>query len=132
MSSKRLKERIPTAEPVTTGMLKNYSFICNKIGGPNTCYANIEYNQDSQVYGVVYQLKPEDFNILDRYEGNYQRVEVEIETDSKNIIAYTYISDYTDENLQVEDWYKAHIINGAKEHRLPPKYIQIIKEELNL
>ncbi len=132
MSSKRLKERIPTAELITTGMLKNYSFTCNKIGGSNTCYANIEYNQGSQVYGVVYQLKPEDFNILDRYEGNYQRVEVEIETGSEKIRAQTYISDYTAENLQIEDWYQAHIINGAKEHQLPSEYIQILKEELDL
>lgn len=131
MSSERLNERIPAAEPIATGRLNNYSFICNKIGGNRICYANIEYDVNSHLYGVIYKLEPEDLNTLDRYEGNYQREEVTIDLTSKTVKAITYISDYTSEDLQVEEWYKDHIINGAREHQIPEEYVQSIKEELN-
>lgn len=130
MSSERLKARIPSARAVTTARLNNYSFICNKIGGSRVCYANIEYDENSQVYGVIYKLKPDDFNTLDTYEGNYQRKEVMVETNSKEINAITYISNYTGDNLQVADWYQEHILTGAREHQLPEDYIQTIKREL--
>ena len=64
------------------------------------------------------------------YEGNYQRKGVKVETTSKEINAITYISDYTGDNLQVADWYKEHILAGAREHQLPEEYIQTIKREL--
>lgn len=131
MSSKRLKERIPAAEPVATGRLNNYSFTCNKIGGNRVCYANIEYDENSHLYGVIYKLEPEDLNTLDSYEGNYQREEVTIELNTETVKAITYISNYTAEDLQVEDWYKDHIITGAREHQLPEEYIHSIKGKLN-
>ena len=131
MSSRRLKERIPSACSVNTARLNNYRFICNKIGGNRVCYANIEYDENSHLYGVIYKLKPDDFNTLDIYEGNYQRKEVKVETTSQDINAITYISDYTSNDLQVADWYQEHIIRGAREHQLPAEYIQTIKEELN-
>ena len=130
MSSRRLKERVPSAWSVTTARINNYRFICNKIGGNRVCYANIEYDENSHLYGVIYKLKPDDFNTLDIYEGNYQRTEVKVETNSKEINAITYISDYTGDNLQVADWYKEHILTGAREHQLPEEYIQTIKKEL--
>lgn len=130
MSSERLKERVPTAWSVTTARLNNYRFICNKIGGSNTAYANIEYDPASHIFGVIYKLKPDDFNTLDIYEGNYQRKGVKVETNSKEINAITYISDYTGDDLQVADWYQEHILTGAREHQLPEEYIQTIKREL--
>ncbi|WP_345790944.1 gamma-glutamylcyclotransferase family protein [Halonatronomonas betaini] len=131
MSSRRLKERIPSARSVTTARLNNYRFACNKIGGDNTGYANLEYDPESHVYGVVYKLQPDHFNTLDLYEGNYQRKEVRVEAGSKKLKAITYISDYTSNDLQVADWYQEYILNGAREHQLPAEYIQTIKEELN-
>ena len=130
MSSERLKERIPSVWSVTTARLNNYRFICNKIGGSRVCYANIEYDENSHLYGVIYKLKPDDFNTLDIYEGNYQRKEVKVETNSKEINAITYISEYTGDNLQVDDWYKEHILAGAREHQLPEEYFQTIRREL--
>ena len=131
MSSSRLKARIPSARSVTIARLDNYRFTCNKIGGDNTGYANLEYDPESHVYGVVYKLQPDHFNTLDLYEGNYQRKEVRVEAGSKKLKSITYISDYTSNDLQVANWYQEHIIRGAREHQLPAEYIQTIKEELN-
>lgn len=131
MSSSRLKARIPSARSVTTARLNNYRFTCNKIGGDNTGYANLEYDPESHVYGVVYKLQPDHLNTLDLYEGNYRRKEIKVDAGSKELKAITYISDYTSNDLQVADWYQEHIINGAREHQLPAEYIQTIKEELN-
>ena len=130
MSSRRLKERIPSARSVTTARLNNYRFTCNKIGGNNTGYANLEYDPERHVYGVVYKLQPDHFNTLDLYEGNYRRKEIKVETGSKELKAITYISDYTSNDLQVADWYQEHILTGAREHQLPEEYIQTIKREL--
>jgi gamma-glutamylcyclotransferase (GGCT)/AIG2-like uncharacterized protein YtfP len=88
--------------------------------------ANAEANEGSEIWGVVYSIPEGDLHTLDQGEGGYRRVQLRVRTmQPVNIDAWVYIAARPDNDptLRPYSWYKRFIVEGAREHSLPPAYI---------
>ena len=89
------------------------------------------------MFHISQEEKPE----LDRKEGlgyGYEQKNVLIKLDKGSVIeAFTYYATNIDPTLKPLDWYKEHVLRGARENKLPVEYIRVIEtiesvEETNL
>ena len=135
MSIKRLLERVPSARKVSIGILEGHELKFHKISnidGSAKCDAKHTGNPVHLVYGVVFRISPEDKSKLDSKEGlgfGYDQKDVLIKLNDGSVIeAYTYYATKIDSTLMPLDWYKEHVIRGAKENDLPDEYIRVIEE----
>lgn len=132
MSLKRINKRISSVDLVGVGKLKDYEFICNKRSIDGSAKANIEFNQGSYVWGVIFELNKSELYLLDKIEGGYKRKEVTIKMSNDKISVYTYISENIKEDMRVLQDYKDIIIKGAKENDLPKKYINKLERNIKV
>ncbi|MCS7289934.1 MAG: gamma-glutamylcyclotransferase [Roseiflexus sp.] len=86
--------------------------------------ANIIRRPGSEVWGVVYQLSPNDLRRLDRYESGYERLNVKIFLQDGTLLeVVTYISERRQNDIMPTREYWQRVVRGAEEHHLPPDYI---------
>jgi gamma-glutamylcyclotransferase len=82
------------------------------------------------VWGVVFDIDEKEKPTLDKVEGvggGYDDHEVLVTTAAgEELRVRTYLADPNaiDATLAPFDWYKAYVLDGAIEHRLPPDYIR--------
>ena len=81
------------------------------------------------MYGVVYDLLGQEKPSLDKHEGlgrGYHTEEIRVITEDGETGAYTYVADDSafDDSLEPYSWYKELVVEGAKRHSLPTKYIE--------
>jgi hypothetical protein len=80
---------------------------------------------------VVYEISAVDKQGLDEKEGlgnGYEQKNVPIVADNgEGIEAIMYYATNTDTSLRPYDWYKEHVLLGAREHGLPAEYIAAIE-----
>jgi gamma-glutamylcyclotransferase len=135
MSVKRLHTRVPSAIEVGVGTLTNHTLRFHKRSfkdGSAKCDVMDTSNPGDVVYGVIYNIDVAQIAILDRLEGlgyGYEQKSVLIETQgSKSLQAFTYYAAplAIDSSLKPFDWYKQHVLIGAREHDLPSEYIRAI------
>jgi len=116
MSSQRLIERVVNFISKEKGTLKGYRFIINKKSqkNPNVGFANIIRDDNSEVEGIIYEIKNEDILKLDRYEGapkHYKR-ETYIIND-KECVIYIANNEWTSPTeLEATLEYKNFILEG--------------------
>jgi hypothetical protein len=124
----RLRARVPTAAPEGVAALPSHRLVCNKRGRDGSAKANLVVDATSEVWGVVYRLTLDGLALLDRHEGGYRRVEVELVTASGSALrAETYLSDRLTDDPVPFDWYRALILEGAREHDLPAHHLARIE-----
>jgi len=81
----------------------------------------------AEVWGVLYALPPGAWPALDRYEGGYARVAVEVEeAGGRPRRAETYISELLCEDLPPWAWYRRLVAEGAREHGLPSEHVAAV------
>jgi hypothetical protein len=88
--------------------------------------ANVAVHAASDVWGVLYTISDADLDKLDKGEGGYRRVWLSLRlTDNTSTDAWVYVAKKpTDESmLRPYTWYKRFLVEGAREHVLPPEYI---------
>jgi gamma-glutamylcyclotransferase (GGCT)/AIG2-like uncharacterized protein YtfP len=116
--------------------LRNYRLAFNKKSYKNDeVFANIIPATGEIVWGVAYLCNNEALRKMDICEGvaggHYERFEVEVlTTDEDKLRAVTYVAGYeflTDEKQPTAD-YLNKIISGAQQHKLPPDYIESIRQ----
>ena len=139
MLESRLKHvsRAPSARCLGVTALRGYTIRFHKRSKDGSGKCNVwptGYPQDA-VYGVVYDIAPEDVPALDRVEGladhEYHRDQVDVELGEPGRImrveCYHANPKYIDETLVPYDWYKALVVAGALEHHLPNPYVEILR-----
>jgi hypothetical protein len=135
MYSKRLIQRVPSAKIIGKGKLAGFRLAFSKISKDESGKATI-IKSDSKadfVLGTICLISKDEKPLLDKVEGlghGYNETFVQIETDTKeSIIANTYIADINsiDNELKPYSWYSKLVIEGAKEHDLGKKYINLIE-----
>lgn len=132
LSSVRLIKRIPSADLITTGQLRQHKLVFHKVGrdGSAKCDACFTGNAGDYIYGAVYRIDPEHKTHLDRAEGlgnGYETKAVTIITEpGKQIKAFMYYATRTAADIKPFHWYKEHVLSGAKEHCFPEHYINKI------
>jgi len=136
MSSKRLRKRVPSARKFCVAKLPGYKMICNKRSIDGSGKGNIipGRNPVDNVWGVIYEISDHHKAQLDATEGlgkGYYETLMEFVTDENKVFkAQTYIakSSVVDNKLIPYDWYKAFILEGAKENNLPEGYIEALEK----
>jgi gamma-glutamylcyclotransferase len=89
--------------------------------------ANVEPHPGGQVWGVLYTVSTADLAILDDGEGRgYRRTRLCVRTVDGGVIdAWVYVATQPrdDPTLRPYEWYRRFLVEGAREHSLPPEYI---------
>ncbi|MEM7410728.1 MAG: gamma-glutamylcyclotransferase family protein [Myxococcota bacterium] len=130
LSTRRLQERVASAQPLGAARLRNYAFHLDKPGRDGSAKANIRPDAGAEVWGVVFRLAPEAWTELDRYEGGYQRVSVRLEwasaPETPGPTAETYLSALETQDRVATERYRAWMTEGAREHALPPAWCAML------
>jgi gamma-glutamylcyclotransferase len=100
-----------------------------------TAFANIVPDPEAEVWGVLYDVSPEDFDHIELTEGvrigNYDRVEVTavplVEIDASSFRAFSLTSSRRDERLRPSERYMQLLVSGAIEHGLPEHYVEYLR-----
>jgi len=88
--------------------------------------ANVTAEEGSEVWGVLYAISSEDKKNLDKGEGGYKPVKFPVRLeDNSTVEAWVYVAKKPDNDpaLRPFTWYKRFLVEGAREHELPPDYI---------
>lgn len=129
MLTERLRDRVPSAQPVTTACLRGYHLRFHKRSRDGSAKCNIvgADDQSMSVYGVLFSFATDDLSALDAAENRgygYERCRVHPQTDEESFEAFAYVAQpaYVDDALQPYGWYKALVTAGASQHTLPSPY----------
>ena len=135
MLTRRLRDpaRAPSARVLATGYVAGHRLVFDKAGQDGSGKCDIEVSVESdRVYGVLYLLTPPDLRRLDRVEGlgsGYRRDTLEIVSECRSRLAYTYVALQKTPGLRPFDWYKQLVVAGADEHGLPEAYVERLRAE---
>jgi len=125
---RRLRARVPSAEPVGLGLLAGHRLCFHKIGrdGSGKCDAFLTGNAGDRVEGRLFSMDDDQVPDLDRTEGlglGYERRVVRVViADGGMLDAFAYFATRIDARLVPFDWYKQHVVTGASEAGLSPLY----------
>lgn len=128
MCSLRLRDYSVSPErPGVAAVLRMYRLRFNKRSRDGSGKANAEPDSTGEVWGVLYSIPSEHLKALDQGEGSgySRRREVVRCEDGTTCEAWVYVASKPDANstLRPYGWYKRLLVEGAKEHGLPPDYI---------
>jgi len=133
MSVRRISARVNSACAIDTAVLHEHRLGFRKAGRDGSAKCDVEHTGHSghSVIGVLFKLQFADIQILDRFEGlgkGYERKHVTVQANMGSVVnALTYYATDIDVSLSPYHWYKQHVLAGAREHRLPDDYIQMIE-----
>lgn len=133
MSTPRLLDRVPSAKAVSIARLKNHKLKFHKRSkhGSAKCDAALTNNPNDTVYGVLFRILASEKPALDKKEGlgsGYkEKIVSVVGPNGETLNAVTYYATDIDSSLKPYDWYKEHVLRGAKEHYLPSEYIKSIE-----
>ena len=134
MAAERLQARVQSAQFVCRAELRGYILKFHKpskFDGSGKCDAAKSDNSDDRVYGAVFSILGNELLILDKFEGKgygYDRNTVSLVTEEfGSIEALTYLATKFDPSLRPLDWYKEHVVRGAKAIGLPQSYIAFLE-----
>lgn len=133
MSSRRLRHRVPSARVVEMAKLSGHRLAWHKKGGDGSGKCDIAVARgDEVVYGVLYSMDSVHKPILDGFEGlgrGYGEKEVDLWLPDRGdaVTAITYYALVIDSTYVPYDWYRDHVLIGAREHGLPQHYVRMIE-----
>jgi gamma-glutamylcyclotransferase len=133
MSTRRIRERTPLAQAVTVARLSKHRLKFHKKGKDGTAKCDAEHTDNARdvVYGVVFRISNSEKQVLDRKEGlrnGYEEKNVSvIALSGETFEVFTYYATHIDASLLPLNWYKEHVLRGAREHDFPSEYIATIE-----
>lgn len=124
MLTERLVVRCPSARAVSPAQADGYRLEFSKRSKDQSGKATLVKATDSIVHGVLFEIDHSELAALDTAEGagyGYERVTVEVQLAKGNqlIDAHSYLATELDPTLRPYTWYKALVLAGAAQHRLP-------------
>lgn len=124
----RSEDRAPSARSAGRARLLDVRLICNKKSADGSAKANIVDSPSDVVWGVLWEVDASDLTKLDVAEGGYQRELRKVLTDGgKTVAAEVFVSETLISDAVAYDWYKALLIEGAREHELPEEYVRYLE-----
>jgi hypothetical protein len=131
MSRARLEERTGQVESLGHAVLDAHAHSFSHRGRDGSGKGNIEPAPGQRVMGVVYRLGLEQVDLLHRYEGGYEIVDVRVSAMSgqQHWQAYTYMAPKDDDGLLPLEFYLAHYLQGMQENQFPESYIEFIRRQ---
>ena len=132
MCTGRLCRRVPSATSVSVARLAGHSLRLHKrsIDKSGKCDAYFTGEPQDIIWGVLYQIDPNEKRNLDRAEGyGYRETQVTVvDTSGEQWRSIMYVANAThiDAALRPYSWYKRFVVEGARIHMLPADYIEIL------
>jgi gamma-glutamylcyclotransferase len=133
MSLRRLRKRVPGAQPLGSAILQGHELRFHKRGrdGSGKCDAYFVNDETAYLMGVLFDIPLAGKDDLDRIEGlgagyHEKTVSVVRENGSWDVAVTYYATDIT-ENLTPYCWYKQHVLIGAMEFNFPKDYLASIE-----
>ena len=132
MSQKRLTRRIP-AEKLGVATLRAHRLAFTKpseADGSAKCDICPSENGKDMVYGVLYRIDEKHKPVLDRYEGlgyGYTSEKITVTFNGEETEAITYRAVNRNDSLKPFEWYKEHVLRGARENEMPSHYVESIQ-----
>lgn len=127
LSSARISARAPSARFDSTAVLAGFRLSFNKDGADGSGKCNIVPGDERDaVHGVVWRIGVSDKTVLDAVEGPKYYAWWRLLRAGRTVVpAFTYVArpGATRERLKPYDWYLSFVIEGAREHGLPPDYV---------
>lgn len=124
----RMRDRVPSARLLERARLPGVRLVFDKRGRDGSGKANLREAHGSSVWGVLYAIEPAGWEALDRHEGGYARVAVEAVGEEGELhAAATYVAQVFTADAVPFDWYQKLVIEGAREHGLPPAYLAALE-----
>ena len=134
MARERMKARVPSAQFLFVASLPGYILKFHKPGkidGTGKCDAAFTGKSEDRVLGALYSIRTSQLPELDKIEGlgqGYDRKTLSVSKSSgESLRAETYIATICDPSLRPLDWYKEHVLRGARAIGLPSAYVASIE-----
>lgn len=125
--SARMQERVPSARFESAAALAGFRLAFNKRGADGSAKCNIvPAGESDSVHGVIWRIAVGEKAALDAVEGPaYYCWWHVLPAAGREYPIFTYIArpGMTTDDRQPYDWYRAFVIAGAREHQLPPEYL---------
>lgn len=133
MLSQRPRKRTPSAVAIGVGYVPNRRLTFNKVSsdGSGKCDIALTASLTDRVYGVFFEISSTKKPILNRVEGvgkGYREEQIQVfALNGETYKAETYVATETESALRPYHWYKALVIAGAEEHKLPTEYVEWLR-----
>jgi gamma-glutamylcyclotransferase len=134
MAVERLRARVPSARLLGIATLAGHALRFDKPGsmdGTAKCDASYTGNAADKVLGALYSIDAGELALLDGFEGvghGYERKIVSVVSASnETVLAEIYVATHIGADLRPLDWYKEHVLRGARALQLPGSYIAAIE-----
>lgn len=131
MSTARLRKRMQSCKRLGTATLPGHTLRFHKRSIDKSGKCNAFASGDNEnVVGVLFSFDPAERSKLDVAEGlgrGYAHARVTIINEAgyrQKVLTYLATCDYIDDSLKPYSWYKDFVLAGAREHGLPPAYIE--------
>jgi hypothetical protein len=135
MCTGRLRERVPSADPVRIARLLNHSLRFHQRSGDRSgkCDASFTGEPEDMVWGVVFEMDPAEKPDLDAHEslghGYAERMAlvIDVEGNRHSVVMYVAERSHIDPALRPYSWYRRLVVEGARQHALPADYVARIE-----
>lgn len=125
----QMRARCPTSRMSFRARLRNHRldftyFSTRWLGGS----ADVLPHSGESVWGVVYELSPEELNQLDGFERGYVRVSLEVEDDARrrySVVSYTAREKLT---FRPNEIYLQKMLSWGERWKLPDAYLAQLRE----
>ncbi len=129
----RLQARVPSARPMGTAVLDGYRLVVHKKSNDGSLKCDLVAAEDTQAYGVLFEMKASELPLLDKAEGvgfGYVRVERTLLYKEEAQQAFLYLAQpaYIESKGLPYDWYMQFVLQGAIQNQLPAFYIREIEK----
>jgi AIG2-like family len=136
MLTERLRERCKSAKTIGVAVVFGYRLEFSKRSLDGSGKATIVRSDKSEehVFGVVFEVAISERAALDKAEGvgsGYKKIDellARLQQGGEILRAATYIATDLDRTLQPYDWYRALVIAGALQHKLPAEWIGMLEQ----
>lgn len=121
---------------MATAYVEGYRLTFDKVSrdGSGKCAIEPTGNVADHVWGVLFRVATAEAADLDDAEGlghGYRKGEVEAVAATERTQAVAYFATQKQLALCPYDWYKAFVMQGAIEHRLPADYIEGLRSVIS-
>lgn len=130
----RQPDRAPSARPVSAAALRGHALMFHKRASDGSAKCNVIHSEEagSTVHGVVFAISEHEIAALHRAEGvgrGYNTTQVRVDSPAETLTAFSYAADpdHVEPALLPYTWYKALVLAGARQHRLPEVYVREIE-----
>jgi gamma-glutamylcyclotransferase len=127
MSSARFWQRVPNARALGRATWPGMRLTCNQVSVDGSGKANLVTDDGNRAWGVLYEIHERDWRILDGFEPGYTRQSCTVQIEDGAILsAQAYLGNGPFRETPTFDWYRDHLLEGAREFQLPRSIIELI------